>query len=367
MKASLVLSGLFVLIPVLPAAVAYGQRGIAERMLYWMAYVCEGETKSVDPSYSYTIAPECVGKSSSGRCSLDEFLVHIWAPKGDDNARFPDTVRPTGLKTPIGLMGCPPRNFNRFEGLLGNSKFNTKAPIDGNVNTARLYPGATDYYDALSKMGGPMEAFSQAVTTKKSADPDWPVGSRVRIWKFAQDCTEYVFALRRKDMDSFRATFLRDYLNKPRGTLQGFDVSKKQIDTAKTISGGNPEIIQAIDFDATIANYKSTVPDIENLLREANRAYMNVEKPAGEYINRNHLRATEAARAAMVGCNCKHLIPRELKRKSKREAEFYILRARVEEVWTTNPAAVHWGGPKAARSRQMRDQRLASIGVNVKA
>jgi hypothetical protein len=43
-------------------------------MLYWMAYMCEEQTKTFDPSYEYTVAPGCVG-SRNGRCSLDELLL----------------------------------------------------------------------------------------------------------------------------------------------------------------------------------------------------------------------------------------------------------------------------------------------------
>lgn len=68
----------------------------------------------------------------------------------------------------------------------------------------------------------------------------------------------------------------------------------------------------------------------------------------------------------MTGCKCTHKIPRELKKKRKREAEFAVLTARTEELWKTDPAAVHWGGPKAAKSRKMRAQRLASMRVHVK-
>ncbi|KAF4953092.1 hypothetical protein FGADI_6242 [Fusarium gaditjirri] len=365
MKRSFPVIWFSLLVTLLPGVTAYGERGIAERMLYWMAYMCEEQTKIFDPSYEYTVAPGCVGSRNNGRCSLDELLIHIWAKKTDTDK--PDIVRPNSMETSTKIIDVPDKTFNQFEGALNRAKFNTNFAVDGNVDTAKLYPGATDYYDALSKMGRPIGALGAEIAKKKAENPNYKARAKVeKALKFGKSSAAYVFALRRKNMDGFRATFLRQKLSVPDAGLRGgFMPVFTNIDTAKTVGVGKeqtPESIPAIDFDATISAYRNVVPNIEDMLKEQNDAFMNVQRPPGEYINKNHLKAAEAARSAMTGCNCEATIPRELRKKRQLEGMF----TRREALWETDPAAVHWGGPKAARSRGMRARRLANIGMLVK-
>ncbi|KAF5977331.1 hypothetical protein FCOIX_6598 [Fusarium coicis] len=342
----LTITWICLLLQLLPAAIAYGERGIAERMLYWSAYLCEEQTKILDPSYEYTVAPGCVTKiPTRNRCTLDEFLVHLWAPKHDSNP--PDTGKPDTMTVSTNIEDLPGKSFNQFEGALSNARFDTGLPVDGNVDTSKLYPGATDYYDALSKMGKPIRALSAAFMEAKAHNPT------------------YVFALRRKDMDVYRATFLREKLRTPAGLHGGFTPIFTNIKTAKLVQGDTPESIPAIDFDETISSYINAVPDIEMMLKEQNDAFMNVQRTPGEFINKNHLKATEAARSAVAGCNCATVIPRELKK--RQESQGVFTRAGTTWKWETDPASVHWGGPKAARSRRMRAMRLARIGIEPKA
>ncbi|KAF5674394.1 hypothetical protein FCIRC_7785 [Fusarium circinatum] len=360
MKRSLSIIQLSVLIALLPAAIAYGERGIAERMLYWMAYMCEEQTKTFDPSYEYTVAPGCVG-SRNGRCTLDELLLHIWAQRTDSNP--PDIIKPNSMEVSTGINDVPARSFNQFRGDLQTARFNTKFAVDGNVDTAKLYPGATDYYDALSKMGRPIGALGAEIAKKLTETPNYRAKPKVKkALQWGKNSAALVFAFRRKDMDNYRATFLREKLSVPAGIRGGFMPVFTNIDTALMSRAKEPESIPAIDFDATISTYRSTVPNIEDLLKEQNDAFMNVERTPGEFINKNHLKATEAGRSAMTGCNCETAIPRELKKKRQLGVVF----THGEALWETDPAAVHWGGPKAARSRQMRARRLAGIGMHVK-
>ncbi|KAF5563169.1 hypothetical protein FNAPI_2797 [Fusarium napiforme] len=361
----LTITWICLLVQLLPAVIAYGERGIAERMLYWSAYLCEEQTKILDPSYEYTVAPGCVTKiSSRTRCTLDEFLLYLWAPKHDSNP--PDTERPTSMKVKTKITDLPGKSFNQFEGALNSAIFNTGFPVDGNVDTSKLYPGATDYYDALSKMGKPIQALSSAFMKLKANNPSLPMSNKIeKPWLLGKNSAAYVFALRRKDMDVYRATFLRQKLRTPAGLHGGFTPIFTNIKTAKMVQGNTPESIQAIDFDETISSYINAVPDIETMLKAENDAFMNVQRTPGEFINKNHLKAVEAARSAVTGCNCETAIPRELKKRQKSRGVFS--RAVTNWKWETDPASVHWGGPKAARSRKMRAQRLARIGIEPKA
>ncbi|KAF5692238.1 hypothetical protein FDENT_3010 [Fusarium denticulatum] len=357
----LTINWVYLLIQLLPAAVAYGERGIAERMLYWSAYLCEEQTKILDPSYEYTVAPGCITKEPMRTCcTLDEFLIYLWAPKHDSNP--PDTERPDKMAVSTDIEDLPGKSFNQFEGALNRARFDTGLPVDGNVDTSKLYPGATDYYDALSKMGKPIQALSSAFMNAKANDPSLKMSNKInKPWLLGKNCAAYVFALRRKDMDVYRATFLREELRTPPGLHGGFIPVFTNIETAKTVQGGTPESIPAIDFDETISRYISTVPDIETVLKEQNDAFMNVQRTPGEFINKNHLKAVEAARSAVTGCNCETVIPRELKKRQRSQGTF--TRAVTVWKWKTDPASVHWGGPKAARSRKMRARRLARIGI----
>ncbi|KAF5626094.1 hypothetical protein F52700_8809 [Fusarium sp. NRRL 52700] len=361
----LTITWMYLSIQLLPAVIAYGERGIAERMLYWSAYLCEEQTKILDPSYEYTVAPGCITKiPTRTRCTLDEFLVHLWAPKHDSNP--PDTERPDKMAVSTKIKDLPGKSFNQFEGALNNARFDTGFPVDGNVDTSKLYPGATDYYDALSKMGKPIQAVSSAFDNAKANNPSLKLSNKIKNpWELGKDCAAYVFALRRKDMDVYRATFLREKLRTPAGLHGGFAPIFTNIKTAKMVQGDTPESIHAIDFDETISSYINAVPDIETMLKEQNDSFMNVQRTPGEFINKNHLKATEAARSALTGCNCAIVIPRELKKRQKSKG--VLTGAVTVWNWETDPASVHWGGPKAARSRKMRAQRLARIGIEPKA
>jgi hypothetical protein len=265
------------------------------------------------------------------------------------------------------IDSIPDVTFNQFDAQVRDAKFNTGFTVNGNADTAKLYPGATDYYDALSKMGRPIGALGAEIDKKKAENPNYRAKPKVnKALKWGKSCATYVFALRRKDMDGFRATFLRQKLSVPAGVRGGFMPVLTNIDTAKTEGVGKaatPVSIPAIDFDATISAYRNVVPNIEDMLKQLNDAFMNIQRTPGEFINKNHLKAVEASRSAMTGCNCETAIPRELKKKRHLEGVF----TRGESLWETDPASVHWGGPKAARSREMRARRLAGIGMHVNA
>lgn len=265
------------------------------------------------------------------------------------------------------IKDVPNMTFNQFEGALQNAEFNTEFSVDGNADTAKLYPGATDYYDALSKMGRPIGALGAEIEKKVAENPDYEADPKVKkALNWGKNCAAYVFALRRKDMDGYRATFLRQKLSVPAGVRGGFMPVFTNIDTARMVGKGKaatPESIPAIDFDATISAYRNVVPNIEDMLKQLNDAFMNIQRTPGEFINKNHLKAVEASRSAMTGCNCETAIPRELKKRRQRRGIF----TRGEALWETDPAAIHWGGPKAARSREMRARRLARIGIEPKA
>ncbi|OIW26428.1 hypothetical protein CONLIGDRAFT_683410 [Coniochaeta ligniaria NRRL 30616] len=239
------------------------------------------------------------------------------------------------MQVSTGIDGKPQLFFNEFEGAVGNARFSTGATVDGNADTQKLLPGAADHYDAVSKMGQPTEAFSRAVLAARAANPKFKLQYRPKLWQLGKDCSAYVFALRRKNMDDV-----------------GHDHS--------------PMSIPAIDFDKTIATYKGAVPNIQDLLDDQNTKLMALEKEIKgnmEKVNLNHLKATEAGRAAITGCNCERKTPPEL-RKRARKVRTVEVDGRVR-IWDVDPIAVNWGCPRVARSRKMRARRLAAMGVAV--
>ncbi|KLU90374.1 hypothetical protein MAPG_09336 [Magnaporthiopsis poae ATCC 64411] len=103
-------------------ASALWTRGAAERALYYSIYVMEDIMGSTDPSFGgdgFKIAPDCKGSRATGsaifrvanRCTLGEFLDHIWRETPTNNKGVeigrdtrPNTVWPENTKTVSGAM-----------------------------------------------------------------------------------------------------------------------------------------------------------------------------------------------------------------------------------------------------------------------
>ncbi|KAJ3492728.1 hypothetical protein NLG97_g5185 [Lecanicillium saksenae] len=347
-------------------SVAYGPRGVAERMLYYYAYICEEETKALDPSYQYKVAPGCQGDKPK-RCTLDELLVYIWSAKADSNP--PDTTRPTGMSKGTGVSGRPNMSFNQLEAKVRDARFNTGAMCEGNVDREKLWPGSTSWYDCLSKMGGPMEAFNQAVRKAVADSPTdangkhtFKVQYRPKLWATAKAASQFVAALRRHDLDDYRTKWFREH-------IPGIDIVHVPINTAKLSSNGQPVgDITAIDFDQTISR-NSGINNIEGTLTTENHNFFAFLRN-GEALNENHRSAYNAGLAAMAGCNCEMPIPRNLKKRgANATATTDNLLAGVNlaaiPLPTTLDQALVIGGPKAIKSRLLREKRLAQMGVQL--
>lgn len=251
-------------------------------------------------------------------------------------------------------------NFNQFEAKVRDARFNTGATVDGNIDHTKLWPGATSYYDALSKMGGPINAFSKAVMDKKAADPKFKPGYRVTMWNLAKNCADFVAALRRKNLDKWRAEFFRDKLGAG-AHFGGFEPVFTSYQTAKKDGTGAMDI-PVIDWQATIDKYKGTVPDIENILKSTNTDFLaktkmvdGVAKP----VNADHMKAVVSAGNVVSHAQCAPGLPRELKKKRN------FIPKDVRPMYQINPEKVHYGGKKAAKSRKLKAQRLAEMGVHI--
>lgn len=54
-------------------------------MLYWFDYWIETQIKTMDPSYAYTVAPDCVG--AGPRCTFEELMLQYVFKLGKESER----------------------------------------------------------------------------------------------------------------------------------------------------------------------------------------------------------------------------------------------------------------------------------------
>lgn len=142
----------------------------------------------------YTIAPGCTGESG-GRCNFDEFMRYLWSK----NEAIGDVDPPKG-----NLMN-PKTNFataklaTLLQQMNNYKKAGLKKPITGDIDVQKLFPGATDYYDAMRKCGGvmgTMRSFFDGMGDGAQKDTAKNLIAR------AQEAADMVIDYRAKDLDN---------------------------------------------------------------------------------------------------------------------------------------------------------------------
>ncbi|KKO97390.1 hypothetical protein THAR02_10505 [Trichoderma harzianum] len=342
---------------------AYGERGIAERGLYYIAYLAEGELYKLDKSTKLTIAPGCIG--AKGGRSFTKFMhVSIWAPK-EENARKPSNVKPDTI-TGLGDLDKASA-FNTYIKNIEKARFNTEEHLSGEIDVKKLMPGKKDFYDALSSAGDPIGALAAEVDKqKKATKPDDEKALRKlkkqdNLLKWGEAAAFYVSALRGKDQDKHRRSFLEKYFerhfpaeeDKNKIKIEMMDVEtpmmQKKLNEDKVKQKGKvpaselePQTVLMIDFTKTIEQNKGRLDGFEEKLKEANEAFMGMEKTVNgkvEKFNEAHKKAFMASKMATSATGCTRKIPRELK---KRNA--------LAELSSRSP--------KAAKSMRVKSQKL---------
>ncbi|KAK3360575.1 hypothetical protein B0T25DRAFT_602311 [Lasiosphaeria hispida] len=145
---------------------AYWVRGAAERALYYSVYVLEDIHFSQSAYDGWKVAGDCVGDrrgmwGQKTRCSLAQFLDHIWSPKDSDEPR-PDASK---IKWPASMKGIS--NPQAIVSMIMSLEYQDGTPVNqhdatpkrygytGNNNLGKLWPnqGVTSYWDSLEKFG----------------------------------------------------------------------------------------------------------------------------------------------------------------------------------------------------------------------
>lgn len=131
----------------------------------------------MDPPPAYSIAPHCVGTAGGGRCTLKEFLEHIWLPDRPSNGKEPVTEAdrpklPKDFAAKNGKSGFeylfktimswktppPPKDPTEPKPKKGDPKpprvRYPQTTLTGALDNDRLLSGSVDFFDALGKFGG---------------------------------------------------------------------------------------------------------------------------------------------------------------------------------------------------------------------
>ncbi|KAH8892261.1 hypothetical protein GQ53DRAFT_864136 [Thozetella sp. PMI_491] len=280
-----------------PLVGAVGERGSAERVLIYTAYLAEEMLHSADPAYIYTIAPGCLG-TRAGRCNLDELIEHIYAPTmnaapGSFTTPSMEPGKTTGIENPVPRVSQLD-NFKFVFEKVNQARFNINGKlvkVNGWTFNSNLCPdiigAGGDYYEILANMGTKISAARDARGTHISAD-------EAKILDLGKLSSKITTELRWKDTEPFRIkAFNAD-------TSLGVVVETKQIKSSFTAGRD----FSVIDVEATINKYQATIPDIEDRLRTAQSNYANDPGPKTDYSNRAHMKAINAARDSAIACGC---------------------------------------------------------------
>jgi hypothetical protein len=281
--------------------VAYGPRGAAERyvcrdgkekafvltqltssrVLYYYAYLAE--EMMGQPAGGWTIAADCGstmhGSRPGKRCNFNQFLEFLWAPKEDVG----DTTKPSNINVlrdgeifeqiPVNTM---------WQRVLGWTDAVTGHGITGNTDSKKLVYQATDFYDALGKVGKPIGEAEQFLDNGGA-------GSR-NVVQRGKDSATLVFDLRYADMETYRRQTVGN-------TMRGYGIDLS-FENGRTTQP-NEAAWQKIDAAATIRNNVAAHPDVAQKLYSAIKSYEE-----GTDRARNHWAAVTSAQRARVGCAC---------------------------------------------------------------
>jgi hypothetical protein len=267
--------------------------------MFYSAYLAEEIMGS-----GFSIAPGCSGTDRpGGRCSFSEFMNYIWAEFKEKG----DTTRPTGKL-------LDPKTEERFatvklatllQKINGFKKAGLTKPITGNVDKERLFPGSSDYYDAMKKAGGRMQDFRTFHDGMKDDDPKKELGKNL-IGR-GKEAGGMVVDIRAKEMDN---NDIKPRL-KDLETRLGFKLETKP----GRDSTGKVGAYQVWDAVASIAKNPDKEADIRKAWgdwfkdpadnkRFVNRHLISVKVMLILRSNLRHIKAFVSAKMAASSCGC---------------------------------------------------------------
>jgi len=250
--------------------------------LYYYAYLAE-EISTAEGTF--TVGAGCRGSRDGGRCTFNEFCEWIWKPQEDKNQRIHDVTRPhvTILRaeedfTQISINSLYNRVYQWYDPRTGYG-------VTGNVDADRVFDDATDYYDALGKIGGPIGIAAAAADALDASDP------RLKAWSKivtnGKNSAMLLHDMRFQDVESYRRERVAQIL--------GLELEFKPGRNTLKIPGH----YNVIDADETIKRYIGTHPTIEADLGAAIRSW-----ETGSESAINHWAALNAANKAQLSCGC---------------------------------------------------------------
>jgi hypothetical protein len=233
---------------------------------------------SEDITGERTVAPGCAGTLAGGRCTLSQFLEHIWKPQAD----IKDITRPTvNIPGTDGPADINKLNFDQLFGKINSYRTNTGFGITGNSEATRLI-GAADYYEGLSKIGLPIE--------KAISNTPNPTKQQAKLFGLAKSAATAVQQLRWKDMETFR-------LGKNGMASDKYLGLVPETRTVSTGVKGQPDF-KTLDSAATVSKYEKDHPDIRDNLKAAMAKFAVNDKA------KDHFKAIGAASSARWSCGC---------------------------------------------------------------
>jgi hypothetical protein len=199
--------------------------------------------------------------------------------------------------------------------------------ITGFTDSKKLMPGAGDYYKVLERMGDPIRRLEEALGTETHTP------QQKKILELGKRSAFLVSIYRLKDFDEYRPSNFKNYFAKI--GVKDFIPEFKDVTTGRT-----NEVVKIIDWPATKEKYKDELD--KEKFNDAQEYHMRAQRN-GNLINVEHDKALKAANRALERCGCGDLIQTPLRKKR-----------------SVNRTA-NWGGPLAARSKQMKAYELAQM------
>jgi len=226
--------------------------------MYYSAYLQEEIMGT-----GFTIAPGCVHTgaglgSPGGRCSFNEFLQHIWSPSKVGEYQEVEADRPTitlfteQLQRTFHSVNIAEfeRGFNRFR------RAGLPRGITYNIDGGRLFPGASDYYDAMKKCGAVVQNFRTFFDGMPGDHPEKERG--LKLLDRAKVASGWIVDQRAKEMDEYRMGTRTDGSSLRVGRIDGIDWKiKPGRDVSRRVGA-----YQVWDSVATIAANPSREADI---------------------------------------------------------------------------------------------------------
>lgn len=165
-----------------------------------------------------------------------------------------------------------------------------KFGLTGNADAGRILAGATDFYDALKKIGKPIQDAATELQRAQDKSTDDFLRNN-KIISQARNAATGVVELRQADQDLYRVTGLSK-----RTSMRGVALQVKPAPNTQNLLSQSSTVL---DRSGTV-NANKKFPDIMGRLRIADRSWES--DPSNDNMNGKHRKALNAAKDAMRAC-----------------------------------------------------------------